>query len=213
VYVLIGPFGPYIQLGPVVEDGEKPKRVSIPKGTDSQSVSLEQATALLTLPREIGLHPETGKPVKAGIGRFGPYVFHEGTYKSLRKEHDVLTVDLVTAVELLKQARKRGAPAPLKELGAHPADGQPVQLFEGKYGPYVKHGKINATVPKETPIDQVTLQQAVQLLDARSGVEPRKAPKKRTSRPAPKPPKKSPDTPAKKPPKKPPKKPKKTKPE
>lgn len=190
VFSLIGPFGPYVQLGEAGEDGKKPKRVSIPKHLDAQQITLEQALDLLSLPRDLGNHPETGKPVKAGIGRFGPYVVHEGVFKSLPKDQDVLKVDLPTAVELLKQARARRGATPIKELGPHPADGQPIQVFSGKYGPYVKHGKVNATIPKETPVEQVTIEQAVALIEARGGaVRParkRAAPKKAPKRAAPK---------------------------
>src|SRR5262245_10492903 len=195
VYSMIGPFGPYVQLGDVVENGEKPKRVTIPKHIDAQHITIEQALDLLSLPRTLGLHPVSGKAVKAGIGRFGPYVVHEEAkkvYKSLPKKidefqkmleanrfdapmiaemcarvGDVFRIDLATAVELLKLARTRAAATPLRELGAHPEDGEPVQIFSGKYGPYVKHGKVNATIPKETPIEEVTLAQALALLDAR----------------------------------------------
>ncbi len=168
VYSMIGPFGPYVQLGDVGEDGKKPKRVSIPKQIDAQQITIEQALDLLSLPRNLGDHPESGKPVKAAIGRFGPYVVHEGVFKSLPKDHDVLKIDLATAIELLKQARQRASATPLRELGAHPEDAQPVQIFSGKYGPYVKHGKINATIPKETPIEEVTLAQALVLIEARA---------------------------------------------
>ncbi|MGE5194596.1 MAG: type I DNA topoisomerase [Deltaproteobacteria bacterium] len=206
VYSMIGPFGPYVQLGDVGEDGKKPKRVTIPKHIDPQHISIEQALDLLSLPRTLGNHPASGKPIKAGIGRFGPYVVHEEAkkvYKSLPKKvddfrkmleaagldahtigemcervTDVFRIDLATAVELLKLARTRGAATPLRELGAHPEDGQPVQVFSGKYGPYVKHGKVNATIPKETPVEEVTLAQALSLLEARAargGGAPRRA--------------------------------------
>ncbi|MGQ0635740.1 MAG: type I DNA topoisomerase [Planctomycetaceae bacterium] len=168
VFVLVGRFGPYVQLGNVGANGEKPKRVSVPRNLNSQELTFDQALNLLSLPRTLGDHPETGKPVQAGIGRFGPYVFHDGKYKSIPRTGDVFTIDLSNAVELLKQARVRNAPAPLKELGPHPADGQPVLLLEGRYGPYVKHGKVNATVPKETPLDEVSLSMALPLLDARA---------------------------------------------
>ena len=169
MYAMIGPFGPYLQLGEVVEGGPKPKRVSLPKGTDPQTVSFEQAVELLKLPRTIGAHPETGNPVTGGIGRFGPYVFHEGTgFKSLPKGVDVLTIDLATAVELLKQKRIRGGATPIKELGAHPEDQQPVQVFDGKYGQYVKHGSVNATLPKETVLDTLTLADVIPLLAERA---------------------------------------------
>ena len=175
VFSMSGRFGPYLQLGEAGPEGEKPKRVSIPRNIEPAAMTFEQALGLLSLPRPLGDHPESGKPVKAGIGRFGPYVFHEGTFKSLPKTLDVMTVDLPTAVELLKQARKRAAATPLRELGPHPEDAEPVQVFEGKYGPYVKHGKINATLPKETTIEAVTLEQAIDLLKARAergGVKP-----------------------------------------
>jgi DNA topoisomerase-1 len=168
VFSMTGRFGPYLQLGEAGPEGEKPKRVSIPRNIDPTQITFEQALGLLSLPRPLGDHPESGKPVKAGIGRFGPYVFHEGVFKSLPKTLDVMTVDLPTAVELLKQARTRAAATPLRELGAHPEDSQPVQVFEGKYGPYVKHGKVNATIPKETTVEEVTLEQAIELLSARA---------------------------------------------
>ena len=169
MYALLGPFGPYLQLGDAVEGGPKPKRVSLPKGADPQAVTFEQAVELLQLPRTVGLHPETGKPVTAGIGRFGPYVFHEGTgFKSLPKGYDVLTIDLPTSVELLKQKRTRSGATPIKELGAHPEDQQPVQVFDGKYGQYVKHGDVNATLPKETVLDTLTLADVLPLLAERA---------------------------------------------
>jgi DNA topoisomerase-1 len=169
MYALLGPFGPYLQLGDAVEGGPKPKRVSLPKGADPQAVTFDQAVELLQLPRTVGMHPETGKPVTAGIGRFGPYVFHEGTgYKSLPKGHDVLTIDLPTSVELLKQKRVRSGATPIKELGAHPDDQQPVQVFDGKYGQYVKHGDVNATLPKETVLDTLTLADVLPLLAERA---------------------------------------------
>jgi DNA topoisomerase-1 len=168
IYSMIGPFGPYVQLGDQGEDGKKPKRVSIPKQIDPAQITLVQGLDLLSLPRTLGNHPESGKPVKAAIGRFGPYVVHEKVFKSLPKDQDVLKIDLASAVELLKQARTRQAATPIRELGAHPDDGQPVQIFSGKYGPYVKHGKVNATIPKETPVQEVTLSQALSLIEARA---------------------------------------------
>lgn len=169
IYVLRGPFGPYLQLGDVVEGEPKPKRVSIPKNIDPDSIALDQAIALLSLPRMLGKHPETGHVVKAGIGRFGPYVHHEKTYKSLGKEDDVLTIDLERAVELLKQARVKQVATPLRELGPHPEDGEMVAIFEGRYGPYVKHGKVLATVPKDRPIEQVTLEESLRWLEEKAG--------------------------------------------
>jgi DNA topoisomerase I len=187
IYQMIGPFGPYLQLGDVTEDGPKPKRVSIPKTMDPSEVTLEQAVALLGLPRRLGHHPETDKVVNAGIGRFGPYVVSEGKYKSLEKEDDVLTIGLDRAVELLAQAKTRGGATPVKELGKHPDDEQPVNIFEGRYGPYVKHGKVNATVPKEREIENVTLEEALVWLAekaAQKGVKTKKkkAAKKKTAK-------------------------------
>jgi DNA topoisomerase-1 len=188
IFSMSGRFGPYLQLGEAGPEGEKPKRVSIPKNIEPANITFEQALGLISLPRTLGDHPESAKPVKAGIGRFGPYVFHEGKFKSLPKTLDVMTVDLVTAVELLKQARTRGGATPLRELGPHPEDAQPVQVFEGKYGPYVKHGKINATIPKETPVEEVTLEQAIDLLNARAarGGIKKARPGRKAAGPAPK---------------------------
>ena len=179
IYVLVGPFGPYLQLGDVEEDAPKPKRVSIPKGKDPTQVTLGDAIALLSLPRDLGVHPETGKKVKAGIGRFGPYVLHDKVYKSLAKEDDVLTVSLDRAVELLKQARVRQAATPLRELGPHPEDGETIAIFDGRYGPYVKHGKLNATIPKDKEIEHVSLQEALGWLEERAA---RKGTKKKATR-------------------------------
>ncbi len=171
IYVMAGPYGPYLQLGDVKEEGPKPRRTSIPKGTDPATVSMETAVKLLALPRTLGNHPESGKPVKAGIGRFGPYVVHEGVFKSFGKdgtfEHngqrsDVLTVDLETAVEMLKQARKRASATPVRELGKHPEDGSPVAIFEGKYGPFVRYGSVNVTIPKGTTVEEVKFEQVAQ---------------------------------------------------
>ncbi len=177
-----GPYGHYVQLG---ENGNgsgetgskakgkekepKPKRVSLPRGLPPADVDLPRALALLSLPREVGRHPETGEMITAGIGRFGPYLKHGAAYKSLGQDDDVLTIGLNRAVSLLAEAKaggRRGA-APGKALGEHPEDGAPVTLHEGRYGPYVKHGRVNATIPKSIPPDQVTLDQAVALLAER----------------------------------------------
>jgi len=168
---MAGPYGPYLQLGDVKEEGPKPRRTSIPKGTDPATVSMETAVKLLSLPRTLGNHPESGKPVKAGIGRFGPYVVHEGVFKSFGKDgtfehngqrYDVLTVDLETAIEMLKQARKRASATPVRELGKHPEDGSPVAIFEGKYGPFVRYGSVNVTIPKGMTVEEVKFEQVAQ---------------------------------------------------
>ena len=154
---------------PAKEKLPKPKRVSLPQGMAPSEVDLDRGLALLALPRELGPHPETGEMITAGIGRFGPYLKHGPVYKSLAKDDDVLSIGLNRAVSLLaepKGANRRGG-APGKPLGAHPADGAPVTLHEGRYGPYVKHGKVNATLPKSLAPNQVTLEQAVPLLAER----------------------------------------------
>ena len=145
----------------------KPKRVSLPRDVKPDDVSLELATRLLALPREVGLHPETGKPITAGLGRFGPYIKHEGTFKSLPSSDELFTIGVNRAVDLLAQAKTRGSTA-LRELGPHPADAQVVRIFKGTYGPYVKHGKLNATLPKSIAPESVTMEQAVELLAQRA---------------------------------------------
>ena len=176
-----GRFGPYVQLG----DGsgeEKPKRASIPKGTDPEHIDLSRALALLALPREVGLHPETGKPILAGFGRYGPYVQHDGKYASLSAPEEVFEIGINRAVSLLAEKaanrRPRGSSV-VKELGEHPEGGGKVQVLSGRYGPYVKHGKVNATLPKDRDPEQVSLQEAVELIAAKSAKGPaKKAPRK-----------------------------------
>ncbi len=168
-----GRFGPYVQLGEP-EEGEKPKRASLPKGETPENITLEKALRWLSLPREVGKHPEDGEPILANIGRYGPYVQHGKTYANLSDVNEVFEVGLNRAVTLIAEKRAnpgrgRGAAAkPLRELGKHPADEEPINVFEGRYGPYVKHGKTNATIPKEIAPDAITLEQAVELINARA---------------------------------------------
>jgi len=176
VSVRSGRFGPYIQLGEATDDGEKPKRASIPKGWDAASLDLERALALLSLPRPVGIHPETGKEITAGIGRFGPFVLHDGTYANLDSVEEVFSVGINRAVSVLAEKkagggarRGRATPKALKELGEHPNGGGAVTVRDGKYGPYVSHGKVNATLPRDLPPDAVTMEQAVELLAAKAG--------------------------------------------
>ena len=146
-----GRFGPYVQLGEG-NGKEKPKRASIPKGTDPETLELDRALALLALPREIGTHPETGKPIVAGFGRYGPYVQHDGKYASLSAPEEVFEVGINRAVSLLAEKAANRSPrgaSVIKELGDHPELGGKVQVLSGRYGPYVKHGKVNATLPKD----------------------------------------------------------------
>ncbi len=162
-----GRFGPYVQLG----QSDKPQRTSIPKGIDLSAVDLEYALKLLSLPREIGKHPETGEPITANFGRYGPYVAHHGQYASLDGTDEVFTVGINRAVSLLaeKKAKSRGprGSEPLKELGANP-DGAIVKLMRGRYGPYVTDGSVNATVPGGTDPLSLTLEQALGLIAERA---------------------------------------------
>ena len=167
IQVLQGPYGPYIQLGEP-EGDKKPKRVSLPKNVAPDAVTLEIAVKLLALPRDLGPHPESGKKVHAAIGRFGPYVSHDGHFKSIPKDENVFDIGLERAVALLKEPKAFNARGALKVLGKHPDDNQPVALYSGKYGPYVKHGKVNATLPDKDAIGTITLEEAVGLLAAKS---------------------------------------------
>lgn len=160
----IGPYGPYLQIDQPDSD-EKPKRVSVPKGLDPASIELDMAIALLSLPRDVGTHPETGKSIKAGIGRFGPYVNHDGKYASLPDIEELFSVGVNRAVALLSEARGgRGRATPLHVLGEHPSEGGEVAVYTGRYGPYVKHKSILATLPKSVAPDAVTMEMAVPLL-------------------------------------------------
>jgi DNA topoisomerase I len=188
-----GRFGPYVQLGEQ-NGGEKPKRASIPKGDDPESLDLARALALLSLPREIGLHPETAKPIVAGFGRYGPYIQHDGKYASLSTTEEVFEVGLNRAVSLLAEkaasSRARHGASVIKELGDHPQLGGKLQILTGRYGPYVKHGKVNATVPRDREPEQVTIEEAVELIAARSAKGPankgpaKKKPAKKPVKPA-----------------------------
>ena len=167
IQLLHGPFGPYIQLGEP-EGEKKPKRVSVPKNIAPDSVTLDIAIKLLALPRDLGAHPESGKKVNAAIGRFGPYVSHDGQFKSIPKDESVFDIGLDRAVALLKEPKQFGARGALKVLGKHPADNQPVALYSGRYGAYVKHGKVNATLPDQNAINTITLEEALELLAAKA---------------------------------------------
>jgi len=180
-----GRFGPYLQLGEAV-DGEKPKRSSIPKGMSPEDIDLEKALALLSLPREIGKHPETGDPILAGIGRFGPYIQHGKSYANLESGDEVLSVGLNRAVVLLaekaaKGGRGRRAADPGRPLGDHPDKGGPIVARNGRYGPYVSHDGVNATLPRDMTLDAVTLEEAVSLIDARAAKGPARPTSRRTS--------------------------------
>jgi DNA topoisomerase-1 len=187
-----GRFGPYVQRGEATEAQPKPDRASLPKGWSPDALTLERALALLSLPRVVGAHPDDGQVVEASIGRFGPYVKHGSVYANIPDVEEVFTIGMNRAVEVLAQkaAGRRGtsAPAgPLKVLGAHP-DGGDVQVMPGKYGPYVKWEKVNATLPKGMEPEAVTLEEALALIAEKAGKGGKKkaAPKKGAAKAAPK---------------------------
>ena len=172
-----GRFGPYFQLG----DGKEAKRASLPRDVPAADADLALALRLLALPRIIGDHPETGKAISASIGRYGPYLAHDGKYAKLASTAEVLEIGMNAAVARLADAasgggRKSGSREPLKMLGAHPRTGAELRLMEGRFGPYVTDGTTNATLPKSLAPDQLTLEEAAQLIDARAAKGP--APKK-----------------------------------
>ena len=189
IFLRIGPYGPYVQLGEPTDDNPNPKRASLPKGTQAEAVTLEMAVGLLMLPRKLGQHPETGASIKAGQGRFGPYIVHdqgkEGRdYRSLKGDDDVLTVTLERSLELLAQpkaGRGRKKVDPLKDLGAHPDDNESVAVFNGPYGLYVKHGKINASVPEGVDLEAISLEQALGWINAKAPAKKGKAGSKKSA--------------------------------
>ena len=179
VLLLRGPYGYYIQLGEVEAGSKtKPKRISWPKELPPDSADLAAALQLLQLPKELGLHPESGKKVIVNIGRFGPYIGHDGKFKSIPKSDSVFTIELDRAVALLAEARTSNTV--LRELGVHPDDQKPVEVCNGRYGPYVRHGKINATLPKDLSPEELTLQEGLSLLAERVAKGP--ATKKSTAK-------------------------------
>ena len=171
IWLKSGRFGPYVQRGEATEETPKPARASLPKGWAAEAMDLEKALRLLSLPREIGAHPEDGELVEAGIGRYGPYVKHGRVYANLPEVDEVFTIGMNRAVEVLAQKAQRGgrasAPAALRELGEHP-DGGKIEVMSGRYGPYVKWEKVNATLPKEVEPATLTLEQALELIAAKA---------------------------------------------
>ncbi|MEZ5844134.1 MAG: type I DNA topoisomerase [Hyphomicrobiaceae bacterium] len=167
-----GRFGPYLQLGePKDYDDEKPRRSSIPKGIDAASVDLELALKLLNLPREVGIHPDTGSMITAGLGRYGPFILHDGKYANLDSVNDVFEIGINRAVTVLAEKAagakgrfQRAQPKVLKDFGEHPGEGGKLQVLEGRYGPYVSHNKVFATVPKSKKPEDLTVEEAVQLI-------------------------------------------------
>jgi DNA topoisomerase-1 len=167
ILLMNGPYGPYLQLGLAIEgDKKKPKRVSVPKEISLADMNLATATMVLSLPRDLGLHPVTHKKIVANIGRFGPYVNHDAKFKSIPKTDSVFTIDLDGAVALLAAAHT--GPAPLSSLGNHPTEDGQIEVFAGRYGPYVQHGKVRATLPKSIEPESLTLEEALELLTAKA---------------------------------------------
>ncbi len=195
IYVKIGAYGPYVQLGDKTEENPKPKQASLPKGVTPENVTLEMAVGLLALPRTLGTHPVTGSKIQASLGRFGPYIVHdqgkEGKdYRSLKAADNVLTISLERALELLSEPKKgrsstnSKSKAALRELGTHPEDDEPVNIYDGPYGPYIKHGKTNASIPEGQSVEDITLAAALELLAAKAstGKSTRKTSKSTTSK-------------------------------
>jgi DNA topoisomerase-1 len=179
IYALNGRFGPYVQLGDFKKDDDKPKRVSIPANFSLDTLTLPQALELLTLPKTLGMHPTLNKEIKAGLGRFGPFIVCDGDYRSIPKTESLFEVDLKRALEMLAQPKKgRGRAAPLKELGAHPDTGEAVNVMNGPYGAYIKSGKINVSVPDDVKPESVELKQALAWLADKAPAAPKKAAKK-----------------------------------
>ncbi|MEQ8178870.1 MAG: type I DNA topoisomerase, partial [Amphiplicatus sp.] len=199
VWLKIGRFGPYVQLGePEKGSDEKPKRSGLPKTWKVEDLDLEKALLLLTLPRVIGPHPEDGEPIEANLGRFGPYVKHGKTYANIPSVDELFEIGLNRAVTLIAEKRanprgQRGGGAgakPLRELGAHPENGDSINIMDGRYGPYIKNGKTNATLPAGTDPASVTLEEALALVAAKEkkgGKKPakKKAVKKAAAKKAP----------------------------
>ena len=189
IYPKLGPFGPYVQLGDKEEDSKKkPKQSSLPKGMKLEDVTLEIAIELLKLPRSLGVHPETGGKLQTNLGRFGPYILHdrgkEGKeYRSLKATDDVLTVTLERALAILAEPKstRGGKKEPLRTIGNHPDDNEPVAIFSGPYGKYIKHGKINAGIPEGETVEGISLETALSLLVAKGGTVKKTTTKAKTT--------------------------------
>ncbi len=167
-----GPYGPYVQVG------DSSKRKAIPKGTEIAEVNLEMALKLLALPRVLGIHPETNQEVKADYGRFGPYVTAgKGKNGRIPPEYSPLTIELDAALELI--AKRSSGPQELKTLGDHPKTGEALILKDGRYGPYITDGKLNASMPSDLEVETITLEDAVKLIDKKRAAPPRKKKAKR----------------------------------
>ena len=173
IYLLFGQYGPYVQRGQVSDENPKPKRASLPKGVKPEDLTLEDSLGLLRLPRLLGEHPDGGR-VQAGLGRFGPYVVWdkgkgEKDYRSLKGEDDVLAIGLSRSLELLAMPKRgRGGRTALKDLGKPEGSEETIQVYDGPYGLYVKQGKVNASLPEGKTADDISLEEAVELLSAKA---------------------------------------------
>lgn len=182
IKLLNGRFGWYVQVGdmPTDKKAPKPRRASWPKDKPVEAADLATALVLLSLPREVGHNPLTGLPIVANIGRFGPYLLHDGKFKSIPKRYDVYAIDLAQALEVLAApAVGRGGGDPGREVGKHPEDGKPIMVKDGRYGPYVSHNKVNATLPKDMTPESIGLDDALALLAAKIAKGPAKKPVRR----------------------------------
>jgi len=191
VHIKNGRFGPYIQLGDTGETEDKPKRAGIPKGKTPAEMELDYALKLLSLPRNIGAHPETGEDIMADIGRYGPYIKAGKQSASLETPDEVFEIGVNRAVTVLAERKAKG-PAQsrggsvIKDLGEHPDDKKPVRVMDGRFGPYVKYEKVNATIPKDENPEEITLERGLELIAARIAKGPAKkrkkaAPKKKST--------------------------------
>jgi DNA topoisomerase-1 len=174
VYAIHGRFGAYVQLGEMPEKGskEKPKRSSLSSGQTESTITLDGALKLLELPREVGVHPESAQPIVAGLGRFGPFIKHGDDYRSLEASDDLFTVNLERALALLaapKRSARQAAKRVIRTIDV-PGGGAALQVLEGRYGPYVTDGEMNASIPKDTDPAALSLEDARELLEARRNV-------------------------------------------
>ncbi len=176
IYAILGPYGPYVQLGEQEEGSKlKPKRASLGKGITLENVTLDIALQYLSLPRTLGNHPESGKPIRSAIGRFGPYIVHDGDFRSLKNVDDVFHLPLEAALEMLAQPKRRGRQKTvLREVGLVPGTETKIEMFDGRYGPYVTDGTTNASLPKDTDPENFTLEQSIALLAAQAEKQPAK---------------------------------------
>jgi DNA topoisomerase-1 len=173
VWLKTGRFGPYVEML-----AEPSKRASLPKDWPPATIDLDRALRLLHLPREVGPHPEDGGMILAGVGRYGPYVQHNGVYANLANADEVFDLGLNRAVAVLAEkaagrGQTRRTTGPLRELGPHPVSGEPVRILAGRYGPYVKHGETNANLPRGADPQTITIEEATALISAREGAAPR----------------------------------------